>query len=576
MTRHTQGHVDDVIIKARRPYEPEDVKEYRIANFRAITKSAMNRAINALQRIFSKANVTVKWPDAADEFFTAKNFEDCDFMGYINKFVIRRMIEDANGLLVWWADFPGTENTRVTPRPIILLSENVLHLTPDVLTFESEEKSKVEKLVDRKRVEVMEGTVFYIITAQGYYKREQYGPIERNQFRIVNGYAHKLGYLPYITLGGEEMMETKKRDNRYMRWFASYFEPCTQYADEALAQFSDWQGVMVTSAQPLREMEPIKCPNRRCRKGEVVEVVRGKEKVKNCTTCDGRGEITPMGPYGIVWRKSKRAGLQEEAKADPVPAIRFMHVDPAIVELIEKAWRKLIEDVEKSLHLLFIDEAQSGTAKEIDREDKTSTLDRIGQNVFGVIVENSIEICLALLKIAGEPVITMPATFILRSDEELRKEITELSGEGIGPLYRARAMQQLMAQRFPEDQRLNRVVTLLIYFDTAFGYTPTEKSTMMAGGVLSDTIVQRSALAQALAYSMAQDMEVDALMKTPLKSLAEKLKKLIDAELAANPVIPPPDPNADPNAPNDGGPAGGNFPPKRGGGKPAAKPPARV
>ncbi len=545
MVRHTQGRIDEEIIKARRPYEPEEVREYREKNFRSITKSQITRAINALQRIFNKANVTITWPKGAEAFFSAKSFEDSDFMGYVNRFVIRRMVEDANGILVWWADTPPAMNERAMPKPILLLSENVLQFTPDLLTFDTEEKSLVTTVgPDGRAVKVLEGTVWYIVTRYGYYRREQYGNKGQEKFRIVPGYAHQLGYLPVVVLGGEEMMEARKGSNNYTRWFASYFEPCTQYGDEALHQFSDWQGAMVTSAQPMREMEPIKCPNSECKKGRVIVIEEGREVRKECGMCEGRGDITPVGPYGIIWRKSKRAGVGEEPTADPVPAIRFIHADPSILEQLEKAWRSLLQDMEKALHLLFIEEAQSGTAKEVDREDKVSTLDRIGENVFGNIVENSAEICLGLLKIPGEVVINLPATFIVRSDKDLREELQELTSGGVMPLYRAEATLELIRKRFPGDGRMMQSALVLAYSDLAFGYTNEEKAAMVAQGILSEEVVQRSTIATAMVTRLALEMG-DAFLTKSVKDLATELDKRVEKELAERPILKEEEPAED-------------------------------
>lgn len=548
MTRHTQGHVDPIIIGARRPNEDPRVHRYRVSQFRAITKSPLNRAINSLQRIFNNSSVSVTWPEATKGYFDELKFDDCTFMGFIITRVVRRMIEDANGLLLWWAEVPETRNVRAEPRPILVLTENVVHLEEDLLIVDTEEKSDVQVYQNGQWVNKKDGQVWLVVTKHGYYKREQYGRRGKNLYRIVNGYAHQLGYLPFVTLGGEEQIAHRKGSNMDDRWLASYFEPCTPYADEALHQFSDWQGVMVMSAGPLREVEPMKCPNPDCRKGKIITLVGEKEKRNPCPVCKGTMFVDPVGPYGKINRKTKRAGVGEEAMADPVPAVRFIHPDPAILEQIEKAWRELMKDVERALQLLFIEEAQSGVAKDKDREDKVSTLDRIGGNVFDVLVVNSAQICLGILGITGQVKVTKPATFVVRTEVEIREELKELTGDGAQPLYKAEAFKELIRKRFPGNLVLHKIVDALVYFDPSVGYNAGEKASMVASGVFSDEMVRRGALAAWVLQSIATDKGVDAFLAMSLADLKKEAIKIIDKELAANPVIPPQPEPVPPNA----------------------------
>jgi hypothetical protein len=559
MTLHTQGRVDDEIIGKRRPYEPTAVRDYRVGNYRAITKSAMTQAINTLQRIFSKSSVDVQWPDVATEYLDAKNFDDTDFLGYFNKFVIRRMIEDPNGLLVWWAEYPGTDNVRAEPSPILLLSEDILHLTDDLLVFLSDETSPVMVRDGKGRfTTVNEGEVFYIITATAYYKRVQYGDKAKNLYRIEPGLRHDLGYLPYVVLGGEEVVVAQKGKLKSEVWLASYFEPATQYGDEALAQFSDWQAVMVTCAHPMREIEAIKCPSPDCNKGFVYTKVEGQEKRTTCPVCHGEKEIVPDSPYGFIRRKQKRSGFMDDPKADPVPPIRFLHADPAILEQCEKAWRQLVKDMEKSLHLLFIEEAQSGVAKEVDREDKLSTLDRMGQQIFQVLVANSLEIVLGLMRYPVEYQITLPPTFHVRSEMDLRAEVAEVSKDGVQPLYRSLALSEMMRKRYPGNPNVPKFLEVLDGYDLIWGYNPQEKAAFQASGTFSDELVQRSGLADGMLRRMAMEMG-EAFARTETPTLVKELGKRLDAELAARPVIIP-----EPELPPNGGgkPGPGNGPTK--------------
>ena len=102
MIVHTRGEIPKKLIETRRPYEPEEIKLYRIANYRAVTKDPINRAITNVQRIFSKSLVEIDISNELQQEVDDRTFDGLDFLTYIQQRVLRRMIEDANGLLVWW------------------------------------------------------------------------------------------------------------------------------------------------------------------------------------------------------------------------------------------------------------------------------------------------------------------------------------------------------------------------------------------------------------------------------------------------------------------------------------------
>ena len=306
------------------------------------------------------------------------------------------------------------------------------------------------------------------------------------RFQTVVHYTQEFSYAPYVVLGGEAAQYTddkKGEDAKVIHYLESYFNCYLPSANEAIRQFSDYQGVAVTAMFPIREMEPINCVAPGCRGGKIHD--EGK-KPSQCTSCNGTGYIAPPSPYGVLVRPQPK-GMGAEASS--VPALRYISPDVAILKHAEDYWKGLLKDAEKSLNLLFIDEAQSGVAKTIDREDKEAAIDRIGVNVYNNILRNSLIIIgdLRMMGNASEPVIYMPPTFRIKTESEITAEIAALRKDGAPDFVLAEATRDLMQRRYGNDPAMMRMIELLSEFDTFFALSTEQKRDLFASGAMEES-----------------------------------------------------------------------------------------
>lgn len=479
MTVHTQGKRPDKLIRGRRPYEDDGITKYRLEAFQPITKDAINRAIQNLQRLFSVANYRFTVDPQIHDYITANNFDDKDLMGYVSSDVVRRMIEDPNGCLVWWPTGEGLTDPAqsVTVKPILVLSKRIHAATDEVLMWLSDEKSPVA-YGNQTRIE---GEVYYAATNQGFFKVIQYGRKADKTFRTEVIYLQTFSYAPYIVLGGEAS-QYEDADGQTIHYLESYFNCYLPSANEAIRQFSDYQGVAVTAMFPIREMQPINCVAPGCRGGKIIDEDGNKS---TCSSCNGTGYIAPPSPYGVLMRPQPQ-GMGEEASS--VPALRYISPDVAILKHAEDYWKGLLKDAEKALNLIFIDEAQSGVAKTIDREDKEAAIDRIGANVYNNILRNSLIIIGDLLTMgnAAEPVIYLPPTFRIKTESEITQEIAALRKDGAPDFVLAEATRDLMQRRYGNDPAMIRMVDLLAEFDTFFALSTAQKRDLFASGAMEE------------------------------------------------------------------------------------------
>ena len=531
MAVHSRKKSPTKLINKRRPYEDESVKKYRIDNYEHVTMTVITRGIERLQTILSQANVNIDIPESLSSYLSEPIFQGGNWDNFVDNFVMRRMIEDPNGLIVWFPKGKGVEigNEKVNPVPILLLSKNIHHFDENVLTFLSDEKSEVKDNGSQK----FTGKVYYIVTKESYYKYIQVGDKSKNKFELHEYYKHDLEELPVVSLGGIECGSMQREGskglkNQEITYLGSYFSSAVPYLNEAARQFSDHQAIMVTSAHPIREMESVPCIAEGCEGGKIRIFGDNDTDIdfKTCKTCSGKGEVIPSSPYGVLFRK--RSNLFNEKQMSPTPALRYIAPPVEILKYTGDHWKDMIEAAEKAINLLFIDNAQSGKAKEIDRESLTSMLDKIGKNIYDNIYKKSYNIVHALREnsSSGAIVINLPASFRVRTEEEMVKEISELKTENSSSFIVSQSVIELIMKRYSGNRVLQKIAKFLISYDPLFPYSTSEKIQMQAAGIVSKTDNFRSLNAMRICQEIATE-DKTSFLEMSFNELKTKVEEMI-------------------------------------------------
>lgn len=528
---HVNGIVPVKLIETRRPYEDEDIALYRRANYEPVTKGPFARFNSDLSRVFSGSQVSVNVNnDDLQEYVEDNNFGGMDLRSYWSRKLCKRMIVDPNGVLVRWVDVvPNAPNAQVQPQLIMVLSKNIKHLTADVVSWESEERSEI--LVQTRDGSELreEGIVYNIVDKVNYYKLRQYGRKEDASFELVIHYPHRLNRLPIDILGGDEVVMTDTRTNKDNVWFQSFVSNALPYANECVRQWSDHQGVLVTAGFPLREVEGIDCAYKGCHNGHITEKGLHDEVTrKTCPSCKGRGKVAPFGPYGVLIRR-KASMLEGQSGGGDRDMVKFINPDPSILEFGNKTWRDYKADLEKELNQLFIDEAQSGIAKNIDREHKVAKLDTIGYHLYMVLMKHTL-LDFAELMFYGigevDIEINLPPTFIVRSEADLTAEMQALKQAGAPFAMDGMVWLEFVRKRFPGQTSTIKMMEVLSEYDVLFGMSDEDIVAQRAGGIIDDLLVRRHTLAHAALKRLVRERGSEVLNQ-------EKIFDLIDDKVEA-------------------------------------------
>lgn len=511
MATHIQGRIAKRLIEERRPYEDEEIKKYRVKNYEPITQGPFRRFNTDLSRVFSESQVTISTGnDKLQAFVDGPNFDGENLRSFWARRLCRRMIVDPNGYLVRWVDtVPDEPNKPVQPVLYMVLSKNVYHQTDDVFTWKANEKSMVscpDPAGGRDRVDLPQGDVYYIVTKDSYFKNVQVGRVEDRTYDMRLHYKHNLQRMPVDVLGGDETSEENEKTNEDEYWFQSFIANAIPYANECARQWTDHQGVMVTAGFPLREMQPIACRHVlngvMCNGGHIVSKAPDSDRTikKKCPGCGGTGQVPPFGPYGTLQRPVI-SPLQSggAASADQRPMVSFISPPVDILEYAGKVWQDYKTDLEKELNLLFVEEQQSGVAKEIDREPKVAKLDEIGAHLFKGLMRKTVQDFAQLMFITleeGALNITLPATFTVRTEEDLTNELDKVTGKIASPII-SKVNLDYVTKRFPGDRVFVKSMKVLSDYDTLFGINASEVSSMLSSFIIDSVMVRRHQLGYA-------------------------------------------------------------------------------
>ena len=533
---HTRGTLPKKLIHDQRPNEDPEVYKHRLKIYQPITKGSMNRAIDMLYRIFQSANYSIKVSENTNAYLSEKTFKtmhkgDLYFYSYIQSVVVRRMLEDPNALLIWLPVGEGVTDARekVDVRPVVVPSALIHTWNEGVITF-LDEFSSSEVVVNGQRSE--SGAVYWSIDDEFFYRHIQVGNKAENKYRVEEYYRHGFGKIPFIILGGNLTSE---------EYFESYYSPFLPFGNEAIRQYSDWQGVMTTSAFPYREELQSECSARGCQGGQIKSPEDEGEFV-DCGVCNGTGFVMTRSPYGAFIRAKGNNAL--DAGGDPGPVVRFVSPAVDILQFSTDAWKTLVRMAEESLHLRTIDEAQSGTAKRIDREEQESLLVKISNNLFDEIIYKSI-LFIEMYRersAAIEPVIVKPISFAIRNETDLIKELGDMKDKNLPLAFMAEATNDLARKRFAGNVTVGRIVEILSSYDTLFNTANKDKSTLYAQGLIKKEIVIKSLFAYKVLQELVSERGTEYLeteLNTIFTDLDNKLAPIIAEQSEVNGLVIP-------------------------------------
>ncbi len=413
---HTRGVDLSVLLKDYRKTEDKEAIKRRGELLEPISKEVFDRATNDVIEILNPDLVQIESGDSTKEFM-----EEINFYSFLQDDVIPNMLDDPNGFLV---ALPKATSINQTTKPeiafwIVNYKEIVAIQPGNYICF-------------KKIIEDQEYYYYLNQNSAGRFIRNKEGTKEEYTIDTTYRVTFELQNeeVPFLQLGGQ-----KARSKENIAYFQSYYSGAFAHATKAMQIFSDREAIrmrcnMVTLAQQI--------PCGTCEgTGTIIDTESLDHQEVECAACNGKGKS------GVSWNIGDLISLESEfmKDADLENFIRFIDPPKEGLEMQDNLHENHLEKCEKALNMLFVDEAQSGVAKDIDKEHHTAMINTIAKNTFNRNVRFAYQFVEDTRGEKGKVSIHLPTDFRNTTSQVLLEKINDLKTKGatsgvLFPLYR--------------------------------------------------------------------------------------------------------------------------------------------
>lgn len=389
MSWHLYGTTPDKLLERSRPREDPEVTAYRKENYEPTTKSAADKAINIVSKIFNPNLYSIRWKNDNESIKSLKEYtleyypEHNSIVNFTKDVLLRKMLADPNAVaVVKLKEIPEKTNVELKPYMCLYGSANVWNFDDDhFLLFNHYEEVK------SKSGNTIKWYYFEYFDAEDYLNFRAY--VTSTGKLIVEeeeNYSHQFGEIPVWRLQGVP----EAKDNGEVI-YKSFFNAAAPYWNLSIIHESDVLGAFINHIHPLMYEITETCNyvhegRYRCRSGSIT--TEGGEAIR-CPECGGTGSRS-MGPYGIK-KISKEKLLEGETPSGLLP-IGYIPVPVDATKMLEERADRMRQMGMWAINMDVEDEVgenQSGVAKVIDRSAQYDTLYNIGSVVFDVHLQNA-------------------------------------------------------------------------------------------------------------------------------------------------------------------------------------------
>jgi hypothetical protein len=267
--------------------------------------------------------------------------------------------------------------------------------------------------------------------------------------------------------------------------------------DEALREYSDLQAAKVLHIYPERwEFTQNECTD--CKgTGKRANPAGGDPTI--CSKCTGRGYIA-AGPYSKVLIRP--VNNVEGGGNIPTPPIGYVQKDVEIVKVMEASVKQHIYDGLASINFQFLDQvplSQSGTAKEVDKEELNNTVHSIAEDLvrimdstyklitwyrYGTIYPDPIKLDAML------PSVAVPEHYDLLSSEFMQSELDTAKKSGVNPVVTNAMEVEYAGKRFANEPEVRDRLALILQLDPLAGESEDTKMSKLSNkGITQETYI---------------------------------------------------------------------------------------
>lgn len=491
---HAKGLTPELLINERRPNESEETKNYRKKIYVPITKKAIGKVITSLSKIRRSEDWNIQYdsdkvPSQVTEGNTLEDYCELNYPYFTSLTnwafteLLKRSLIDANSVCaVVLKSVPDDNTEYLKPEAEIFSSNQILDYVPgeyyallsaDVCTYKAGNNR------------IYEGKVYYILTDTQIARYEERAGKGLEQIFI---YDHKIGEVPVRKVGG---VFFERKNNDLIQ--ESRIADMVPFLDEAAREYSDLQAEIVQHVHSEKYIYTnTECPV--C-KGTCVSKDKDENgNFKPCTNCGGRGKITGVSPYGVHLISATNIG----ETSLPTPPIGYINKNVEIPKLQDERIDAHIYKALSSINMEFLAETplnQSGTAKEVDRDELNNFVNSIAEDIVSVMDRVYYFICQYRYNVIVQdeqkrnamiPVIPVPERFGLINSALLMNEISAAKNSKANPVLIKNMEIEYARKKYNSEPNVAYELEAVFELDPFYGHEQSDKMTMMSNGGISE------------------------------------------------------------------------------------------
>ena len=501
------------------PREPEILRELRKSLYKPYQQAPLTQAMDKCKAIISAENKYTLIVDDQDDnaYIWGNNFDGKNLVDFIF-WHWKAICEDPNSLFLVTTDRPAKEmkSGKVTCKIMHIPTRRMYYPSADEIIF-----YETDDLI-------------WYINGASYLRFERDGSGNWAHMDGRSGYyAHMLGRLPCHCAGG--VWNTHG-------FYDSYLQPAIPFCDELVGARSDLQMINKESAHPIIIEASVQCPD-----------CAGLGTYQFCRSCNCRTEkgCTCHNPanYNLTTCDSCHGSKQQSHNPGQrmlVPPemmgndlAKFINPDIAINQYHVDYSEGIYEGIRAALHQQTIKEAQSGTAKEIDRDGERLWYQTCSNGMWSLI-ENILIDILSLRNISKSdgqikpniPKYTLipPTEFDLKSEFDLLEEYKEATDSKMPDYIRQYSAMAYVDKSCGGDEVMVKKSNFINYIDPYSVTTATDKDLTITSGVASVDQIRYSnelpVLLNKLIYKKGKQWFINADfddIETEIKAMFAKL-----------------------------------------------------
>jgi len=497
----------DTLLLNRHPRESELTRNWRYSQYRPFTKDPFIRIMEVVKgAIFQDTNYSVEVNQKDDsEYAWGNNFNGNDIVRYF-AWALQHIFEDPNGHFVRIPKEPGyaTTTARVEPDVWFVGSKNIIEVNGEEIIFMREgfawlvNKLAIFRFKKIKDVKTQADT-WVNADADGYY-------------------AHLLGYLPADIAGGQWNTQG---------FYNSWLDKAKAVADDFISNKSAEQLVKKEASHPFIVAAQEKCPT--CEGVGRVQVdceacIDGVELV-SCRKCHGTGNIS----------RNPGEWLTAPAEEMDKELIKIINPSVEVLKAHTEGNTEAFAAILDALHLLRVDEAQSGTAKSIDQERLYQFVSEISNDLFDRLMTNTLRDIISYRNVIAVDGVTRPAAqgyvivkptqFQIKTASDLLLEYNEGTKANVPTFIRVRMMNDYVDKQFGGDVIMKKKTQLIGQLDPLCTYSVVERQAML-GSAVGKRAWQFSVELPGIMDSLIRDKGKEWLLRSPYDAVKAEVDVL--------------------------------------------------